>query len=66
MFVTSDHLRKVGLELLQAAGVGLQEAGLVAENLVAAELRGVPTHGINLLRQRFRTDGGRRGHAPLH
>ena len=49
MNVTSDHLRKVGLELLQAAGVGLQEAGLVAENLVAAELRGVPTHGINLL-----------------
>ena len=49
MNVTSDHLRKVGLELLQTAGVGLQEAGLVAENLVAAELRGVPTHGINLL-----------------
>jgi len=47
--VTPDHLRKVGLELLQTAGVGLQEAGLVAENLVAAELRGVPTHGINLL-----------------
>jgi LDH2 family malate/lactate/ureidoglycolate dehydrogenase len=47
--VTADHLRKVGLELLQTAGVGLQEAGLVAENLVAAELRGVPTHGINLL-----------------
>jgi len=47
--VSSDHLRKVGLELLQTAGAGLQEAGLVAQNLVAAELRGVPTHGINLL-----------------
>jgi LDH2 family malate/lactate/ureidoglycolate dehydrogenase len=47
--VTADHLKKVGLELLQTTGVGLQEAGLVAENLVAAELRGVPTHGINLL-----------------
>jgi LDH2 family malate/lactate/ureidoglycolate dehydrogenase len=47
--VTSDHLRNVALELLQTTGVGLQEAGLVAENLVAAELRGVPTHGINLL-----------------
>ena len=49
MNVTSDHLRKVGVELLHRAGVGLQEAGPVAENLVAAELRGVPTHGINLL-----------------
>jgi LDH2 family malate/lactate/ureidoglycolate dehydrogenase len=42
-------MRKVALELLQAAGVGVQEARLVAENLVAAELREVPTHGINLL-----------------
>jgi LDH2 family malate/lactate/ureidoglycolate dehydrogenase len=47
--VTSDHLRNVVLELLRTAGVDSQEAGLVAENLVAAELRGVPTHGINLL-----------------
>jgi len=47
--VSSDHLRKIGLELLQTTGVGLQEAVLVVENLVAAELRGVPTHGINLL-----------------
>ncbi|UCF99544.1 MAG: Ldh family oxidoreductase [Spirochaetaceae bacterium] len=47
--VSSDHLRRIGLELLQAAGAGLQEAALVSENLVAAELRGVPTHGINLL-----------------
>jgi LDH2 family malate/lactate/ureidoglycolate dehydrogenase len=47
--VSSDHLRKVGLELLQAAGAGPEEAGPVADTLVAAELRGVPTHGINLL-----------------
>ena len=49
MNVTSEHLRKVSLELMQTTGVDLQEARLVAENLVAAELRGVPTHGINLL-----------------
>jgi LDH2 family malate/lactate/ureidoglycolate dehydrogenase len=47
--VTSDHLTKIGFELLRTTGAGLQEAGLVAESLVAAELRGVPTHGINLL-----------------
>jgi len=57
--VTPDHLRKVGLELLQTAGIGSQEAQLVAENLVAAELRGVPTHGINLLPEIFeRIDAG--------
>ena len=49
MRVTADQLMKVGLELLQTTGIGAQEARLVAENLVAAEMRGVPTHGINLL-----------------
>ncbi|MBN2553104.1 MAG: Ldh family oxidoreductase [Spirochaetales bacterium] len=49
MKVTADHLTKVGLELLQSAGVDPQEARLVARYLVAAEMRGVPTHGINLL-----------------
>ena len=49
MRVTADQLMKVGLELLQTTGTGAQEARLVAENLVAAEMRGVPTHGINLL-----------------
>ncbi|TFG63488.1 MAG: Ldh family oxidoreductase [Spirochaetales bacterium] len=47
--ITPDYLTKVSIELLQTAGVGLKEAGLVAETLVTAELRGVPTHGINLL-----------------
>jgi LDH2 family malate/lactate/ureidoglycolate dehydrogenase len=47
--VTADHLIKVGLELLQTTGVGPQEARMVAENLVAAEMRGVSTHGINLI-----------------
>jgi LDH2 family malate/lactate/ureidoglycolate dehydrogenase len=46
---STDHLVKVGLELLKTAGASTREAGLVAENLVAAEVRGVPTHGINLL-----------------
>ena len=49
MRVKADHLKKVGLELLQTTGIGLQEARLVTENLAAAEMRGVPTHGINLL-----------------
>jgi LDH2 family malate/lactate/ureidoglycolate dehydrogenase len=51
--VAADHLRKVGLELLESAGVGTQEARLVAENLVAAEMRGLPTHGVNLLPEIF-------------
>ena len=49
MKVTADHLKRIGVALLEAAGVALQEAQLVAENLAAAEMRGVPTHGINLL-----------------
>jgi len=47
--VKADHLKKIGLSLLQSAGVAYQEALIVAENLVEAEMRGVPTHGINML-----------------
>jgi LDH2 family malate/lactate/ureidoglycolate dehydrogenase len=47
--ITADHLEKIGVSLLHAVGVGRQEAEVVAEKLVEAELRGVPTHGINLL-----------------
>jgi len=47
--ITADQLMKVGLELLQTTGTGMQEARLVAENLVAAEMRGMPTHGVNLI-----------------
>ena len=49
MKVAADHLEKIGVTLLQTVGVGRQEAEVVAEKLVEAELRGVPTHGINLL-----------------
>ena len=48
MRVKADHLKKIGLSLLQSAGVAYQEALIVAENLVEAEMRGVPTHGINM------------------
>jgi LDH2 family malate/lactate/ureidoglycolate dehydrogenase len=44
-----DHLMKITFELLQTTGIGLEEARAVSEHLVAAEMRGVPTHGINLL-----------------
>ena len=49
MKIAADRLMKVGLELLQTTGTGAKEARLVTENLVIAEMRGVPTHGINLL-----------------
>jgi LDH2 family malate/lactate/ureidoglycolate dehydrogenase len=47
--IAADHLTQVGLELLLTTGIDRQEARLVAENLVAAEMRGVSTHGINLI-----------------
>ncbi len=49
MKIAADHLTQVSLQLLLTTGVDRQEAGVVAENLVAAEMRGVSTHGINLL-----------------
>ncbi len=49
MEVSAEHLKEVGIALLGAAGVGPEEAVQVAESLVAAEMRGVPTHGVNLL-----------------
>ncbi len=42
-------LRDFARDLLEAAGVEAAKAGLVAESLVAANLRGVDSHGVQLL-----------------
>jgi LDH2 family malate/lactate/ureidoglycolate dehydrogenase len=47
--VGSSALREWTLRVLEAAGVAVGHAGLVADSLVAASLRGVDSHGIHLL-----------------
>jgi LDH2 family malate/lactate/ureidoglycolate dehydrogenase len=47
--VTADRLRAWSEHVLVAAGVDRAPARLVAESLVAANLRGVDSHGIHLL-----------------
>ncbi|NWF86107.1 MAG: Ldh family oxidoreductase [Bryobacteraceae bacterium] len=42
-------LREIGTRLLAAAGVPPDNAAFVAETLVAANLRGIDSHGIHLL-----------------
>jgi len=44
-----DALKVVAVALLESAGATVSEAELVAENLLKAELRGIPTHGISFL-----------------
>ena len=59
MKIASDRLTGIVSTLLQSAGADEREAGLVAEYLVAAELRGTPSHGVNLLPAVFaRIDAG--------
>jgi len=47
--VRSSELRTCVRNILQAVGVPSEKAELVAESLVAANLRGVDSHGIHLL-----------------
>ena len=44
--LTPSHLRKVGAEVLQAAGAQPQEAAVVADALVEANLAGIDSHGV--------------------
>jgi LDH2 family malate/lactate/ureidoglycolate dehydrogenase len=47
--ISADRLRTFSSELLQAAGVPSHHAELVADALVSANLRGVDSHGVQLL-----------------
>jgi hydroxycarboxylate dehydrogenase B len=44
--LTASHLRRVGGEILQAAGAQPQEATVVADALVEANLAGIDSHGV--------------------
>jgi LDH2 family malate/lactate/ureidoglycolate dehydrogenase len=47
--VAAAHLKQISIAVLRSLGAGEQEARLVAESLVLAEMRGIPTHGVNFL-----------------
>jgi LDH2 family malate/lactate/ureidoglycolate dehydrogenase len=47
--VAASHLREVSTALVRAMGTDAREASLVADNLVMADMRGIPTHGVNFL-----------------
>ena len=49
ILIPSTRLSTFGQQILEAAGVAEDRARLVAESLVAANLRGVDSHGIQLL-----------------
>jgi LDH2 family malate/lactate/ureidoglycolate dehydrogenase len=47
--IPADSLRRFCRDILEAARVPAQHAALIADSLVAANLRGVDSHGIQLL-----------------
>ena len=44
--VSPDQLRRFGAEVLEAAGLSSQDAWRVADSLVFADARGLPSHGV--------------------
>src|SRR3954464_6452534 len=48
IFPTAE-VRRIAVEILQGNGMSSQDAGIVANCLVAADLRGIDTHGCNRL-----------------
>ena len=48
--VTPERLKEVVLEVLRGLGAGEDEAPIVAESLVRAEMRGTDTHGLPYLK----------------
>ena len=49
MRIVPDRLKKVARAILLSLGATAEEADLIAESLVKAEMRGIPTHGVNFL-----------------
>ena len=49
MKIAADRLRQASAALVRSLGAEAHEAGLVAESLVMADMRGIPTHGVNFL-----------------
>ena len=46
VYVWADDLRAFTVRVLAAAGMGPTEAGIVADHLIEADLRGVHSHGV--------------------
>jgi len=49
MLISQENLRAVAVEILLAAGSSGDEPGIVADNLVQANLAGHDSHGIGML-----------------
>ncbi len=49
MRIAASRLREASVALVRSLGADPPEADLVADNLVMADLRGIPTHGVNFL-----------------
>ncbi|EXJ70396.1 uncharacterized protein A1O5_06464 [Cladophialophora psammophila CBS 110553] len=49
IYVTADTAQKFAEELLESAGCRKEDASIIAQALVLADLRGIDTHGINRL-----------------
>jgi LDH2 family malate/lactate/ureidoglycolate dehydrogenase len=47
--IAADHLKRAAVALVRRLGAGEDEARGVADNLVMADMRGIPTHGVNFL-----------------
>lgn len=51
--VTPERLKEIVVEVLKGLGAGKDEAPIVAESLVRAEMRGTDTHGLPYLKLLF-------------
>lgn len=49
MKVPADRLKEIAILILQGLRAGEEEAAIVADALIQAELRGIDTHGVHLL-----------------
>ena len=49
MNIKAEHLKKVIVALLKSIGTKDDQAGIVADVMVQADLRGIPTHGVYFL-----------------
>lgn len=49
MRIAADSLREAAAALVRSLGAGEEEAREAADNLVMADMRGIPTHGVNFL-----------------
>ncbi len=50
MRVMPDQLKEIAIQIVRGLGASQEEAILVSENLIKAEMRGVDTHGVHFLK----------------